>query len=72
MTTVPCLSCRFPIATSGVEGDSVTCPACGTKGILTRISAVVVPDPLFFGFLGFGFGMVLGPALKKAIERLGK
>lgn len=72
-TQVKCVSCGFPIATSGAEGSSVTCPSCGTSGILARVSqAITVPGPLFFGMLGFGFGLVLGPALKKATAKLEK
>jgi DNA-directed RNA polymerase subunit RPC12/RpoP len=75
MTTVACKSCGFPIAVDAKmgEGDSITCPSCGTSGILTKISnPVSVPDPLFFGMLGFGIGLIFGPALIKMGKKLGK
>jgi len=74
MTQVECRVCGFPIATGGKEGDSISCPSCGATGILTKISdvgSVEVPDPLFFGFLGFGFGLLFGPALLKLREKWG-
>lgn len=70
MTQVKCNVCGFPIATNGAEGSSVQCPSCGATGILKRISAVTIPDPLFFGVMGFTIGMVLGPAFLKATGRL--
>lgn len=70
MTQVKCVSCGFPIAASDREGERVSCPSCGTSGILKRISAVTIPDPLFFGVMGFTIGLVLGPAFLKATGRL--
>lgn len=73
MTQVKCVQCGFPIATSGVEGGSVTCPSCGTSGILTRVSqAITIPGPMFFGMLGFGFGLVFSPMFKRVMEKVGK
>jgi len=74
MIQVICRECGFPIATRGGEGDTISCPSCGATGILTKIGdvgSVEVPDPLFFGILGFGLGLFLGPALIKASKKLG-
>jgi len=73
MTQVKCVSCGFPISTRGIEGDPVTCPSCGTSGTVTRISQMIsIPAPLFAAVMGFGVGMILGPALLKVKERLAR
>lgn len=70
MVQVKCIECGFPIATSGREGEEISCPMCGTSGISKRISAVTIPDPLFFGIMGFTIALVLGPAFLRATGRL--
>ena len=60
-TISKCASCGYPLA-ADVEGQTVTCPMCGT--VNEAISqGVTIPTPVFVGFLAFGFGVLLGPAL---------
>ena len=49
-----CPECSFPIA--GRPGQVTSCPNCGIQG---KISAVNLPDPIFWGGLGLLAGFLI-------------
>lgn len=49
-----CPSCSFPIY--GHPGEILDCPNCGITG---KISAVGIPDPIFWGGLGLIAGIII-------------
>ncbi len=59
-TISSCAECNYPLAVKRV-GERATCPMCGT--VNEAISQVTIPTPLFVGFVAFGLGVLLGPAL---------
>ncbi len=63
-TIAECSKCGYPIAAEYV-GQVATCASCGT--ISQAVSAVNVPDWLFWGGLGILAGVVL--ARSKAVAR---
>ena len=63
-TISKCSKCGYPIAAEYI-GQTVSCPDCGS--INQAISAVNVPDWLFWGGLGILAGVVL--ARSKAVGR---
>lgn len=52
--STPCSECGFPIA--GQPGETVICANCGITG---KITAISIPDPLFWGSLGILLGLIL-------------
>lgn len=64
-TSVKCPVCGFPVL-APASGDIVNCPECLT--VLEGISGIEIPTPLFAGMIGFGIGVILGPALLSATK----
>lgn len=62
-TSVKCPVCGFPVL-APAPGDVVNCPEC--LSALEGISGVDIPTPLFAGMIGFGIGVILGPAFLAA------
>lgn len=60
-TLTKCSECGYPIQAS-VEGETTACAYCGEE-LQAITQGVTIPTPLFVGLLGFGLGMLLGPAL---------
>ncbi|MGQ9545920.1 MAG: hypothetical protein ACUVTR_01975 [Dehalococcoidia bacterium] len=64
LNTLPCPVCKFPILVRQHirEGQQIRCPSCGT--ISEAIAqGVTIPTSVFVGFICFGLGVLLGPAL---------
>jgi len=61
-----CASCRYPIQTPAQVGQTVKCPYCTT--INEAITQVVIPTPVFVGFVAFAAGVLLGPAILAATD----
>lgn len=66
-----CATCGYPIAVHEA-GEIQACPSCGA--INQTVSGVNIPDPIFWGGLGFLAGVMLtagalGKGLKMAKER---
>ena len=56
-----CSECGYPIQ-ADAEGEIAICAYCGEE-LQAITQGVTIPTPLFVGLLGFGLGMLLGPAL---------
>ena len=63
-----CYSCGYPLAIEDV-GQTINCPDCGS--INQSISAVSVPDWVFWGGLGIVAGFIIGKS-KFASKQFGR
>ena len=61
-TVAKCPMCGYPI-NAEYEGETVVCAYCGEKLEAVITDGITIPTPLFVGLLGFGLGVILGPAL---------
>lgn len=62
-TMTKCPACGYPIM-AHYEGETALCANCGQKVEMAVSNGIVtVPTPLFAGLIGFGLGMLFGPAL---------
>lgn len=60
-TVSKCASCGYPLTTAPI-GEHITCPMCST--VNESISeGVTVPTGLLWTLLGFGLGLIIGPAI---------
>lgn len=57
-----CGVCGYPLAAE-FEGQTITCPMCGTVNEATISQGITIPTPLFIGVLAFLGGVLIGPAL---------
>jgi hypothetical protein len=75
--SIACPVCGYPIPAPSAIGEEVKCAYCGS--ISQAIQAVTIPSTVFVGFITFGLGAILGPALweaakggAKALERVAR
>lgn len=60
--SIPCPVCRFPIPAPTQVGQEVKCAYCGSISEAIK-QGITIPTSVFVGFLCFGAGVLLGPAL---------
>lgn len=58
-TLSKCPVCSYPIQAE-YEGQPAVCAYCGENLIA---QGVTIPTPLFAGLIGFGIGLLIGPAI---------
>lgn len=65
LNSASCPVCKFPILIreDTQEGQQVKCPNCGEISKAIAANGVTIPTPVFVGFITFGLGVLLGPAL---------
>ena len=61
-TISKCGVCGYPLAAE-FEGQTISCPMCGTVNEATISQGIIISTPVFVGILAFLGGMLLGPAI---------